>query len=70
LLLSIKKNKVGIETMKAYSPETNKGRTVAINDIHHSTADQGRKEAKAAAKAMRSQARQDGKKVCSLGIAE
>lgn len=56
--------------MKAYSPETNKGRTVAINDIHHSTADQGRKEAKAAAKAMRSQARQDGKKVCSLGIAE
>ena len=47
--------------MKVYSPETNKGRKVSIDDIHHSTSDQGKKEANASAKSMRKQARQMAK---------
>lgn len=47
--------------MKVYSPETNKGRTVAIDDIHHNTADQSRHSAKFDAKRMKSAARQNAK---------
>ena len=47
--------------MRAYAPATNKGRTVSGNDIHHKTADQPKTAAKAAAKAMRHAARQQGK---------
>lgn len=46
--------------MKPYSPTTAKGRTVAGDDIHRHTADQPRAAAKAAAKAMRHAARQQG----------
>jgi len=48
--------------MKAYSPQTNKGRTLSGDDVHHATADQPKRAAKAAAKALRHAARQDGKK--------
>lgn len=48
--------------MKAYSPNTNKGRTVGVDDVHHKTADQPRRAANAAAKALRHAARQDAKK--------
>lgn len=44
--------------MKPYSPPTDKGRTVAVDDVYHKTADQPRREAKASAKALRKQARQ------------
>lgn len=47
--------------MKPYSPATNKGRTVAGDDVHHKTADQSRTAANAAAKSLRKAARQDGK---------
>lgn len=50
--------------MKPYTPETNKGRIVA-GDIHHRTADQPRKDAKIAAKAMRHAARQDGRRAAA-----
>lgn len=48
--------------MKAYSPQSNKGRTVAGDDVHHKTADQTKQAANTAAKALRHAARQDGKK--------
>ena len=47
--------------MKSYSPQTNKGRTVGGDDVHHKTADQPKAAANAAAKAMRKAARQAGK---------
>lgn len=47
--------------MKAYTPNTNKGRAVGGHDIHHKTADQPKSAAKPAAKAMRHAARQRGK---------
>lgn len=47
--------------MKAYAPNTTKGRVVGGHDIHHKTADQPKAAAKAAAKAMRHAARQHGK---------
>jgi hypothetical protein len=47
--------------MKAYTPNTSKGRTVGGHDIHHKTADQPKAAANAAAKAMRHAARQQGK---------
>jgi hypothetical protein len=47
--------------MKPYSPNTNIGRTVAGEDIHHRTADQPRRAAKIAAKAARHAARQEGR---------
>ena len=43
--------------MKPYAPSTNKGRTVAADDIHHRTADLPSKARKAAAKAQRKSAR-------------
>ena len=48
--------------MRAYAPVTTKGRTVSGDDIHHKTADQPKTAAKAAAKAMRHAARQQGKR--------
>jgi hypothetical protein len=47
--------------MKPYAPPTNIGRTRAVDDIHHRTADQPRADAKKAAKAVRHAARQAGK---------
>ena len=47
--------------MKAYTPDTNKGRTVGADDVHHKTADQSKTEAKASAKQQRSRARQKAK---------
>lgn len=49
--------------MKAYTPQTNKGRTIGINDIHHKTADQPKEAAKASAKAGKHSARQEGQKI-------
>lgn len=48
--------------MKVYSPNTQKGRTVGIDDVHHRTADQPKRAANVAAKALRHAARQDAKK--------
>jgi len=48
--------------MKPYAPATNRGRTVAVDDIHHRTADQPRKAAARKAKAARHAARQQGKR--------
>lgn len=48
--------------MKPYSAPTDKGRTVAGEDMHHRTADQPRKAARASAKAQRKAARQHGAK--------
>lgn len=47
--------------MKPYAPPTNIGRTRAVDDIHHRTADQPRADAKKTAKAARHGARQAGK---------
>ena len=44
--------------MKPISPETSKGRTVSIDDVHHNTADQPKSDRKASAKALRHAARQ------------
>jgi hypothetical protein len=48
--------------MKAYTADSNKGRTVGGDDIHHKTADQPKRSANAAAKAQRHAARQEGKR--------
>ena len=48
--------------MKAYSPTTNKGRAVSGHDVHHKTADQPKRACNAAGKALKHQARQDGKR--------
>lgn len=48
--------------MKAYSPNTKHGRTVAGHDVHHKTADQPKRSCNAAAKVLRHSARQDGKR--------
>jgi hypothetical protein len=53
--------------MKPYSPQTNKGRTVSIDDVHHKTADQPRKAQKAAGKRLKGSARQEAKRICELG---
>lgn len=50
--------------MRLYSPNTNKGRTVGCDDVHHKTADQPKRAAQAAAKALRHAARQEGKLAC------
>ena len=47
--------------MKPYTRNTNKGRTLARDDIHHATADQSRISSKSAAKAARHGARQEAK---------
>jgi hypothetical protein len=51
--------------MKPYTPSTNIGRTRGVDDIHHKTADQPRKEANKTAKAARHAARQDGKRAAA-----
>jgi hypothetical protein len=43
--------------MRPYAPSTNRGRTIAGDDIHHRTADQPPKARKASAKAQRHAAR-------------
>lgn len=53
--------------MKAYSPATNRGRTVGGDDVHHKTADQPKRAANAAAKALRHAARQAAKKQSNAG---
>lgn len=47
--------------MKPYAPQTNKGRTVSVDDIFHRTADQPRHDRIAAAKSAAHGARQEGK---------
>lgn len=49
--------------MKPYSPETKSGRTKAVDDIHHKTADVPKCWANASAKAQRKAARQHAKKL-------
>lgn len=49
--------------MRAYAPDTTKGRIVARDDIHHKTADQPKERAVKAAKAARHAARQDARRV-------
>ncbi|AQH05762.1 hypothetical protein A9R05_42865 (plasmid) [Burkholderia sp. KK1] len=44
--------------MKVYAPNTDKGRTVAVDDVHRREADQPRSHARAAAKSLRHAARQ------------
>lgn len=48
--------------MKPYAPTTDTGRTRAVDDVHHRTADQPRRAAKASAKALRHAARQQARK--------
>jgi hypothetical protein len=48
--------------MKVYAPPTKKGRTVAVDDVHHRSADQPTKDRKASARALKRSARQHGKK--------
>ena len=48
--------------MKPYTPNTNHGRTVGQDDIHHRTADQPKRACKLAAKTAKHSARQHGKK--------
>jgi len=47
--------------MRPYTPDTNKGRTVARDDIHHETADGGFSHRIARAKTARKAARRDGR---------
>jgi len=47
--------------MRPYTRRTNKGRTIARDDIHHATADQSRQSAQTCAKAARHGARQEGR---------
>jgi hypothetical protein len=54
--------------MKPYTPGTSKGRTVAVDDVHHRTADQPRNVAYASAKALRRSARQDGQKQVAIEL--
>lgn len=49
--------------MKPYTPDTDKGRRLAGDDIHHRTANQPRKAAAIQAKRMRHAARQQGRRV-------
>lgn len=55
--------------MHPYTPRTKKGRTVARDDIHHLTADQGRTACRAAAKSMRHAARQDARRTTQVELA-
>ena len=48
--------------MKVYAPDTGRGRTVAVDDIHHATADQPKSAADSSAKTMRKAARQKAKR--------
>ncbi|MGL6228621.1 MAG: hypothetical protein ACRC3J_05335 [Culicoidibacterales bacterium] len=50
--------------MKVHSPESNIGRTIAVDDVHHRTRDETVYNAKRAAKALSHAARQEGRKMC------
>lgn len=50
--------------MKVHSPESNVGRTVAVDDVHHRTRDETVYNAKRAAKALSHAARQEDKRMC------
>lgn len=54
--------------MRPYTPPTNVGRKVAVDDIHHRTADQPRTDAAKAAKAARHGARQAGKREAETSL--
>jgi hypothetical protein len=54
--------------MRPYSPDTDKGRTRAGDDIHHRTADLPRASAKTVAKAARHGARQDAAGVIAAAL--
>lgn len=54
--------------MRAYTPNTSKGRHLSGHDIHHKTSDQPKPAAKATAKSMRHAARQEGRKQVMLDI--
>jgi hypothetical protein len=48
--------------MKVYAPATNRGRTAAVDDVNHRTADSGSKRARdATAKRLKRAARQQGR---------
>ncbi len=51
--------------MKPYTPNTDRGRTVSGDDIHHKTADQPKAGAKSSAKVMRHAARQEARRLSS-----
>lgn len=55
--------------MRPYSPDTDKGRTRAGDDIHHRTADLPRAGAKTVAKASRHAARQDARETIAAEVA-
>ena len=56
--------------MKVYTADTNKGRTVGSDDIHHRTSDTGRVYGAASAKAQRASARQKSKRDISSEVEE
>ncbi|WP_144267446.1 hypothetical protein [Comamonas thiooxydans] len=56
--------------MKAYSPQTSKGRHVAGHDVHHKTADMPKPGAIATAKRLRKSARQEGRRAALTGLDE
>jgi hypothetical protein len=53
--------------MKAYAPDTKKGRHVAGHDVHHKTADMSRAGAKKIAKRLKHAARQQGVRASKTG---
>ena len=56
--------------MRPYAANTNRGRTVARDDIHHRTADQPKSLANLAAKVARHGARQDGAQMAARELGE
>lgn len=56
--------------MKVYAPETDSGRTRAVDDVHHRTADQPRADCKRSAKPLRKAARQYQKRLIREQVSE
>lgn len=56
--------------MHPYSPSTQIARVISINDVHHKTADQPRRDRRAAAKILRHAARQFKAKQIDMGLRE
>jgi hypothetical protein len=54
--------------MQPLAPNTNKGRTVSRDDIHHSSADQPKSSCNASAKKMKHAARQKAKQDICVSI--
>ena len=54
--------------MKPYTPQSNKGRTVGGDDIHHRTSDMPKSGSKVIAKVAKHSARQDGTKSIAAEI--